>query len=296
MAAKASKKKKIKSSLAKSEDGTVQITFTIPYQKIKEAQNEAAKELAENVQIPGFRKGKAPVKKVLESIPQETLTQTALNRLLPKLVADAITEHKIKPIIYPRFELVSAKENEAWQVRAVTCEFPKINLADYQNAIKGAARAKSIWTPGKDDEEKKEPTREEKEQEVIKLLLETVKVKVPKLLIDEEVNSRLANLISRTEKLGLTLESYLAHVGKTPEGIREEYEKQAENALALDLILSKIADEEGIKVKKEEVDEAIKASQADPSVSKKLDTPEQRRVVESVLTKRAALDSVVSLL
>lgn len=137
--------------------------------------------------------------------------------------------------------------------------------------------------------------QEEKEQIAIKTLLETIKINIPKVLIEEEVNARLSSLLERIEKLGLSLDTYLSSIGKTPEGIRGEYEQSAKDALSLELLLNKVADSEGLKVEEKEIDGAIAASGADPKVAERLNTPEQRRLIRSVLLRKAALDSLTSL-
>lgn len=297
MAAKKQKPKEVSSSIAKSNDGTIQLTFSIPFNQIKEAREKVASEIGKDIQVPGFRKGNAPLDKVISQIPQNTLVEKTLGKILPKLIAEAIKEHKIKPAVYPRFELVKATEGEDWQIRATTCELPQINLGDYKKTIVGAARAKTIWTPDKDrQEKKKELTREEKEQEIIKTLLETIKIDIPKLLIDEEVNHRLSGLLGRIEKLGLSLESYLSSIGKTPETLRQEYETQAKKVIKLNFILNKIADEEKIKIEENQIKETLKVSAGDPKLAEKLDTPEQRRIIESVLRRKGALDALTALL
>lgn len=283
--------------VARVEGGTIQITFTVPFSLVSKEREESLKEYAKDIEVPGFRKGHAPLEKVKERVPAGSLIEHTLSHILPKALAEAITEEKIRPAIYPKFELIKAEEGEPWEVRAVTCEVPKVELGDYKKIVLGTARAKSIWTPGKgEDKEKKEPTKEEKEQEIIKALLGSVKVEIPRLLIEEEVNARLSNLLQRIEKLGLTLEGYLASIGKTSESLRVEYENQAKGAISLDLILSTIAQEEKIVIKETDIDAAIKAASADPKVGERLNTPEQRRVIASVLARRAALDGMAALL
>lgn len=288
---------KITSTLAKSEDGSVQINFNIPFSFVQKAKGEALFEFAKEIEVAGFRKGKAPISKVEEKISPEKLTEKLLAKILPKALSEALSEYKIRPAIYPKFELIKAKENEDWQLRARTCEIPDFELGDYKKGISGLGKAKAIWTPGKGDEKTvKEPTKEAKEQEIIKLLLETIHIRLPKVLIDEEVNARLSNLLARIEKLGLNLESYLASIGKTPEILRKEYETQAESAIAIELILEKVAQDQGIKIEEKQIDETIKAASADPKLSEKLNTPEQRRNVAALLRRRASLDSLISLL
>lgn len=280
---------KITSVIAKSEDGDVQIIFTIPYDLIKKAREETLSELAHEVDVPGFRKGKAPLSKVEEKVPREHLIEHTLGKILPEALSNAIREYKLKPAIYPRFELISAKEGENWQISAKTCEIAPFELPDYKKLLPGIGRSKAIWTPGKD--KSKEPhsaeaSRDEKEQEVIKFLLDSTKVSIPKMLIEEEVNARLSNLLDRIEKLGLSLESYLASLGKNPEALRTEYGTQAKTGIALELILEKIAEDQNIKIQENQIDEVLKASGGDSK---------QRRQVASILRRRAALDSLIAL-
>ena len=141
------------STVARSDDGTVQITFTIPFSDIKRAKDEVVRDNADKVNIPGFRPGKAPLEKVAEGIPENTLLEKTLSKILPQLLTDAIKEHKIKPAIYPKFELINTKEENDWQIRAVTCELPEIDLKNYKKEILSKKKASGIWTPGKDKNE-----------------------------------------------------------------------------------------------------------------------------------------------
>lgn len=277
-------------TLAKTEDGTVQIIFTIPWTLIETSKSEAVNELAKEVEVPGFRKGKAPIEQAKGKISESAIIEKLLAKILPKALADSVSEYKLKPAIYPKLELVSAKDKENWQVKATTCELPNIELGDYKTVIRGAGNASKLWTPDKGKPEVgKEQTLSEKENLVVKTLLETIKIKIPKLLVEEEVNARLANLLARIEKLGLSLENYLASIGKTPETIREDYKKQASDGIALELILNQIVDLEGLKVPEKEIDEALKATGGES-------TEDRRRVIRSVLGRKAALDSLIALI
>lgn len=290
---------KITSTLARAEDGNIQITFTIPFTDISKAKDEALVEIAKEVEIPGFRKGMAPVSEAAKKIPQAEIIEKGLGKILPKAFADAVEEYKIKPVVYPKFELIKSEENNNWEIRAITCELPEIKLPDYKKDILAASKVSAIWTPdkGKDVKtEKKALTHEDKEQLVIKTLLDSVKVAIPKVLVEEEVNNRLSGLLDRIEKLGLNLESYLSSVGKTPESLRGEYEIQAKNTITLDLVLERIAMEEKTEVKEAQIDEVIKAYGNDPKLSERMNTPEQRRMIASILRKRSVLEQLEALM
>jgi FKBP-type peptidyl-prolyl cis-trans isomerase (trigger factor) len=264
----------IKSVVAKEDNGNVQITFTIPFPLIKKSQDDAVAEMAKDTEIPGFRKGKAPLAKVREKIPENSLIEHSLGHILPKALGEAITEHKLKLALYPKWELVSSKSDEDWQIRGITCELPEVNLGDYKSIVAGELRAGSL---------KKELAKEEKEQVVIKALLTNIKINIPAVLIEEEANNRLSNLLSRLEKLGLALESYLASINKTAADIRAEYATQAKDAISLDLILSRVAQSENIKVSQKEIDEALKAADSTQD-------EERKRLAESILKRRMALE------
>lgn len=266
-----------KNTIARTDDGTVQVTFTIPASDVAAKEEQVLVEAAKTSKIHGFRPGKAPLDKVREKVSQDEITQRSLSLILPKIYSDAIAEHKLRPAIYPKFEVIS-QGDDTWQVRATLCELPEVDLNSYKQAVGGALRSTSL---------KKALTKEEKEQKILQTLLEVVKVKIPKILIEEEVNKRLSDLLARIEKLGLTLEGYLASVGKNPEGLRQEYEKQISEGITLELALNKVADEEKLEAKEEEVEKLLKTTNAP-------DSPEQKVIVKSVLRRRAALDHLIA--
>lgn len=292
---KANNKIKPTSTIARSDDGSIQITFTIPYSEIKENRLKATEELGKEMEIPGFRKGKAPTDKVIDSVDQNKLLEKTLAHILPKLLSDVITKNKLKPAIYPKFELIKANENEDWQIRAKTCELPEVKLGDYKKVIKDNIAPSKIWTPGKDKKDK-ELTNAEKEQLVLKALIESVEIDIPNMLIDEEANLKLSSLLQRIEKLGLNLDSYLASIGKTAESLRKEYKEQAKNGLVVDILLTKIAESESLTVNQKDIDAAITAAKADPNVASDIDSPQRKQFIESILRRRRALSFLVSLI
>lgn len=288
-------------AVAKLEDGTVQLTFTIPWKDISEKREETAKELAKNIEIPGFRKGHAPLHKAIERLDPQYLIEKTLSQILPHLFAHSVTDNKLRPAMYPRFELLSAKDGEDWQVKATTAEIPGFDLGDYKKTIKDAAKKDSIWTPEKGDAKealsaqagKKELTQEQKESMAIKALEDEYKFTIPRILIEEEVNSRLSTLLERLERLGLSLESYLASIKKTAEELRNEYGEQAQNAIRLDVVLGKIAEKENIKVTEEEINAFMNVAN---SASKDKISEDQKSTVSVFLIKRKVLHTLASLI
>src|SRR5579859_1261608 len=96
----------VSTNIARTDDGTIQINFSIPKVDIDKAQEKALLDLAKDVTIPGFRKGNAPIEKVKEKIEPGRLLEKTLGQILPDAYTKAITDNKIIPIIYPKFEIM----------------------------------------------------------------------------------------------------------------------------------------------------------------------------------------------
>lgn len=277
---------KITHTIAKSDDGSIQITFVIPRLEINSSKSQVLAELGKETEIPGFRKGMAPASKVEAVISREKIIQQTLVKILPSALAKAIKQENLKLALYPKFELIKAADNSDWEIRATTCLFPEVDLGDYKKIVAGAMRSASIVVPGR------EPSREGKEQAALKALLESVKVTIPKMLIEEEVQNRLSGLLAKLEKLGVALENYLTSQGKTIESLRADYEKSSREAIILELALSKIGEEQNIKISEEEIKKALETAS---SVSKQEVSPQQKILIEEILKRRKAVDYLTSL-
>ncbi len=272
----------VTTNIARNDDGTIQINFSIPKEDVDNAQEKALAELAKEVTVHGFRKGNAPIEKVKEKIDSGRLLEKTLGSILPDAYTKAITENKIHPIIYPKFEIL--KQGETWEIQAKIAELPIVELPDYKDMIAGAIRSASL---------KKELTKPEKEEIVIKTLVESIPVKIPKIITDEEVNGRLSALLERTEKLGLKLEQYLASIGKDEAKLRQEYEKQVNDGISVELILNKIAEVEKVEAPEKDVEAAIQASGVKEEHEGHI--AEQRAIVTSVLKRRIVVDQLTAL-
>jgi len=287
------KKSVTKSVFSKSDDGTIQITLSFPTEDIEKARDKALKHFSEHVTVEGFRKGKAPIDKVMEKVNPNDLVQETLKLLIPKALSEAYMEHKISPVIYPRLELIKANENEPWEVSATTCEMPEVNLPDnYIDIIKKELSAVNIIVPGKDVENEKEQELKNQEK-AIETLIKMCNLTIPKILIDQDVEINLSQLLARLEKLGVSMENYLASIGKDIKTLREEYEQNAKDSISIEIILNKIVEQKNITVDKKAVDEVVKSTAKSPDSPNANDTPEQRRIIESVLKRRKALLGVI---
>ncbi len=282
------------SALNKQTDGTLELTITVPKKRVTTAYKKTLSQLAKEAEIKGFRKGKAPLKKVEEQIGKTKIYEEVLKTLIPEVYVEAIKEQKVKPIINPQISVVSLEENKDWQIKAITCELPEVKLGNYKATIRKELASEKIWVPGKDKEEKTTEQESERLNKIFQVLTRTTKIQIPELLIQEEINRMLSRLIDQTGRLGLTVEQYLASIGKTSDQIRQEYHQQAEESLKLELILSAVADKEKVQISDSEVQEMIDAA-PDEKAKKAMETPAQRAYIHQLLRKRKAIDKLTKL-
>lgn len=285
--------------LAKTATGEVQLSITIPQNEVKKAYEKALGEIVNETEIPGFRKGKAPTQLVEEKIDKSKVYEKVLENLVPQAYLEALKEHQLKPILPPKVELLKAKEGEDWEIRATTCEIPKVTLGNYKEEIKKILASTKLWTPNgkKPDTEVQKPpenAEDEKTQKIIQKLLEIVQINLPEILIEDEVNHALSNLINQTNTLGLTIDQYLTSIGKSAETLRAEYREKVIGELKLQFALDQIVGEEKIQVPEKEIDNLITAT-GDKKIKESLNTPLQRAYLKGILGRRKALDNLTKL-
>ena len=220
----------MKSTIEKQEDGTIKLSITVPAADVAKAKATIVEEYVKNASLPGFRKGKAPKKLVEENIDNSRVNEETLRKLLPEFYLAAIREHKINPVINPKISIESIEEAKDWKFSALTCEAPEIDLNGYKDAVKKLTAKAKIIIPGK--EQKPVPF-----DEIVTELLKTVKVKIPKIIIDQEVDRLLSQTLDEIKRLGLTLDQYLGSTGRSAEDLRKDYELKAENDVKLEFYL-----------------------------------------------------------
>lgn len=294
-------KKNNSSVVARTNDGTIQITLTIPREVSLKIRELVIKQMIADITVPGFRKGKAPTDLAKKQIDTQKVYDHTLQTLLPGAYSKAVIDNKLQPILNPKFELLSVTEDRDWEVRAITCEAPDISLGDYKAKIMDLKKS-AIWLPS-DKKNKKagKPSSEEKEQQIIKTILEVAEAKIPIILIEEEVNHKLSQLLDQVQRLGLSVEQYLRSTGRSVEKLKEEYAIQANDSIKLILVLNKIVQDEKIEVSDSEIESMLSASQNAVGKNKDFEKGssqelEQKRLIRSVLLRKKSLEKLSSLI
>ncbi|MFH1508643.1 MAG: trigger factor [bacterium] len=113
----------------------VEITISVPYEKFETYITQATQKLSKDINIKGFRPGKAPRNMVEEKVGLEAILQEAADLAVPKIYTQAVIDKKIPIIGQPKIEVKEVGEKKPFTFKAEVALLPKLNLPDL-NKIK----------------------------------------------------------------------------------------------------------------------------------------------------------------
>lgn len=110
-----------------------QLEITVDGEKFREAIREAYKRNGKKINVPGFRKGKAPLQMVETYYGAEIFFEDALNLLYNDLIEDAIKESGLKVINDKMdFDLVSISKEDGADFKVTLTTYPEIEIGEYK--------------------------------------------------------------------------------------------------------------------------------------------------------------------
>lgn len=239
---------------------TYEVTVKIPKEEIKKEYDLAFDDLHKDFETEGFRKGKVPRDIAVQKMNREAVYQKLIRSLLPKIYGEILEKEKLQPVISPVIDLANAKDGEDWEVVIKTAEKPEIDLSKYKEIVKKAkadSKKADIWVPGKDTtapEQKPEAQSQQALNEVLSALLKEVKVEISDLIIEQELERKLAKLVDDVQRLGLSIDTYLKSKNMTMEQLRQQFTQEIDETYRLEFLLNDIADLEKIQVEDADMD------------------------------------------
>lgn len=165
--------------MEKIEKNTVELEVTVEAKDFSAAVTKAAKTLANKVNIPGFRKGKAPRSMVERHVGTGALYNEAVDDLLGPAYTKAVNESGIEPVDRPEVDLVQMEEGKDLIFKAKVTVKPEVELGEY----KGLEVEKTAATVTDEEVEEDLKRKQEQHAKVINLEEGTVENK-DSLVID----------------------------------------------------------------------------------------------------------------
>ena len=117
--------------ITKLEHSHVEVLVTVDSKTWKDAQKKAFDKQAANVEIPGFRKGKAPEHLVRNKVDQMKVLDEAINSVLPIAYREIIEQDKIIPQAQPTVDIAKVS-NEELEIKFVLVVAPEVKLGAYK--------------------------------------------------------------------------------------------------------------------------------------------------------------------
>ncbi|WP_066581885.1 trigger factor [Cellulomonas timonensis] len=98
-------------SAVESLDATkVKLTVEVSYDELKPSIDHAYKHIAEQVNVPGFRKGKIPPRIIDQRVGRGAVLEHAINEGLSGFYAEAVRDNKLRPMGQPEVEVTKVPE------------------------------------------------------------------------------------------------------------------------------------------------------------------------------------------
>lgn len=119
-------------NLEKNENNEVIMDIKIDEKEVKTTYERACKRLSQHVNVPGFRKGKAPAKVVEKHVGKEYIQREILDSLLPKILSDVIKENKYDTVTEPSLDYFNFEEDGSLTIKAKVELRPEFSLPEYK--------------------------------------------------------------------------------------------------------------------------------------------------------------------
>lgn len=121
----------MKSAVENLNPTRVRLTVEVPFEELKASLDAAYKKINQQIQVPGFRKGKVPSRVIDQRFGRGAVLEEAVNDALPKLYQSAVEEGELNPLGQPEVDITELKDNELLTFTAEVDIRPELEIPDY---------------------------------------------------------------------------------------------------------------------------------------------------------------------
>ncbi|MBP6908580.1 MAG: hypothetical protein KBB75_02045 [Candidatus Pacebacteria bacterium] len=157
----------MQTTIKKLEKSEVEITGTLPVVEFEKYEEKALIRIGDRLELPGFRKGKAPANIVREHTTEIMILEEMAELALYDAYSKIIEEHKIDAIGRPQIAITKIAKGADLEFKITTAVLPEMKLPDYLKLAHEKVTAHGT------------PTITIDEAEIEKTLLELRKMRAP---------------------------------------------------------------------------------------------------------------------
>ena len=118
-------------SVEKKEKSTVELTIQVEADQFEAAIQKVYLKNRSRINVPGFRKGKAPRKIIEGMYGANVFYEDAINDIYPAVYAEAVKEQGLDDVGYPKMEIVEVGK-EGFTFKALVSVRPEAKLGEYK--------------------------------------------------------------------------------------------------------------------------------------------------------------------
>jgi trigger factor len=147
----------VKSAVETLSATRAKLTVEVPFEELKPSLDKAYKTIAQQINVPGFRRGKVPPMVIDRQVGRGTVLQEAINEVVPQKYVEALQSHDLQPLAQPEVEVTRIDDNEAIEFTAEVDVRPEITVPDWHGLT---AEVDDLEVTDEDVEEQVEALRE----------------------------------------------------------------------------------------------------------------------------------------
>jgi trigger factor len=122
----------VKSDVETLSPTRVRLTVEVPFEELTPSVSAAYQRISQQVNLPGFRKGKVPKALIDQRIGRGAVLDEAVNAHLPEAYSQAVREHEFVPIGQPQVDVTEFADGSDLKFTAEVDVRPTIELPDYR--------------------------------------------------------------------------------------------------------------------------------------------------------------------
>ncbi|HEU4568012.1 MAG TPA: trigger factor [Marmoricola sp.] len=107
------------------------ITVEVPFEELKPSLDAAYKSISQQINVPGFRKGKVPPAVIDRQVGRGPVLDQAINDALPKLYVQALQDNDLQPLAQPDIDVTRLEDNDTFAFTAEVDVRPEIQVPAY---------------------------------------------------------------------------------------------------------------------------------------------------------------------
>lgn len=120
----------------KLDKSMIEMLFEVPAETWIARESEAIGFLSKDMELDGFRKGKAPMEIIKKNLPEISILEKMAEIIISEIYPKTIIENKIQAIGHPEISITKLARGNSLEFTAKTAVIPEVGLPDYTKIAK----------------------------------------------------------------------------------------------------------------------------------------------------------------